>query len=485
MHIKTLAKIIFTGLLFIVATVTTQAATTRSQLNFKLGYATLLPQEMTALAVAIPRGVRLQYWSRGEWKPLSPDNDTTDEQHKTSTALLPWAGEQSLALRASGSFSGRLPIEIINEDATPVVQMMAARTNPSDLKIVSRREWGADESLRYAGASSVETLTVERESESVTRNRATCAKVQKSYPDEFEVTRRTTVQNGHRLLWPLEYSKRVRKVVIHHTAGTGTAPGLPAAAIVRSIYRYHAVTRGWGDIGYNYLLAPDGTIFEGRAGGDAVVGGHAYCNNVGTIGISLLGNYEHDEVTVAQRNALGKLLPMLAQKYQLDLTAAEDFHGAMRPNLLGHRDLGQTTCPGRNIYNLLPSLRKFIYNAPELRDARSFKTDGQPVGALPILHLQAGAKHRLTLSFKNSGNTTWGGDTWLFGSAGDGLRLKSLSPTRSYLAAKMQQRQVAPGETATFKVEFSAGSGSGLRTMQFVPVVRDKRVTAAETLQLV
>jgi hypothetical protein len=63
-------------------------------------------------------------------------------------------------------------------------------------------------------------------------------------------------------------------------------------AIMRSIYRYHAVSRGWGDIGYNVIADKFGRLWEGRYGGLAstVIGAHAGGFNTGTFGVSMLGN---------------------------------------------------------------------------------------------------------------------------------------------------------------------------------------------------
>ena len=62
-------------------------------------------------------------------------------------------------------------------------------------------------------------------------------------------------------------------------------------AMLRSIYRYHAVSRGWGDIGYNVLADKFGRLWEGRFGGMAstVVGAHAGGFNSTTFGVSMLG----------------------------------------------------------------------------------------------------------------------------------------------------------------------------------------------------
>src|SRR5699024_5630123 len=85
--------------------------------------------------------------------------------------------------------------------------------------------------------------------------------------------------------------------VVHHTAGTNSYTAAQSAGIVRGIYRYHAVTRDWGDIGYNFLVDKYGQVFEGRAGSvaapDGLIpeGAHARGFNRGTLGISVLGDY--------------------------------------------------------------------------------------------------------------------------------------------------------------------------------------------------
>ena len=77
--------------------------------------------------------------------------------------------------------------------------------------------------------------------------------------------------SGHEI-WPTEY-RLPQKIIIHHSVTPNNEPNPPAT--VRAIYYYHAVTKGWGDVGYNYLVDWKGNIYEGRYGGPEVVGGHA------------------------------------------------------------------------------------------------------------------------------------------------------------------------------------------------------------------
>jgi len=87
--------------------------------------------------------------------------------------------------------------------------------------------------------------------------------------------------------WPPAY-KPVTHVVINHTATPNDADDW--ARVVRSIWNYHANTLGWGDVGYNYIIDPLGNIYEGRAGGDNVVGAFDGFNK-GAMGIGFIGCY--------------------------------------------------------------------------------------------------------------------------------------------------------------------------------------------------
>ncbi len=156
------------------------------------------------------------------------------------------------------------------------------------------------------------------------------------------------------MTWAPEY-REVRKFVIHHTA---TSNGdLDPAATMRAILYYHAVTRGWGDIGYNYVIDAQGRIYEGRAGGEGVVGGHALQYNWGSIGVALLGNYEEIEVPQQARNSLVELVAWKGTLHFVDPGGRGFFIDRDLPNVMGHRDGTQsTTCPGRYAYAQLSAI---------------------------------------------------------------------------------------------------------------------------------
>ena len=126
--------------------------------------------------------------------------------------------------------------------------------------IITRREWGADEELRiwnpdrYSGSgdggSSVDP----------------CATIEEKYGHEFNLTAvKEYNTEGQPLTWPLQYAKKIEKFVVHHTDseirdmnGDAHTDTRDYQAIVRAIYHYHTISRGWGDIGYNYIIDPLG-----------------------------------------------------------------------------------------------------------------------------------------------------------------------------------------------------------------------------------
>lgn len=148
--------------------------------------------------------------------------------------------------------------------------------------------------------------------------------------------------------------------VIHHTV-TPNNPADPAY-IVRAIYQYHALSRGWGDIGYNFLIDRQGNIYEGRKGGDGVVGVHAGGDyNYGSIGIALLGDYRSAQMTPAMKEALISLMAWEADRFSIHPLESSYFVGRQFPNVVGHRDLVPTICPGDNVYKALPELRQLTW----------------------------------------------------------------------------------------------------------------------------
>ncbi|HAN79750.1 MAG TPA: hypothetical protein DCQ31_19310 [Bacteroidales bacterium] len=181
---------------------------------------------------------------------------------------------------------------------------------------------------------------------------------------------------------------QVKHVIVHHTAGSNSATNY--TDVIRNIYIYHTQSNGWSDIGYNYLIAQNGTIYAGRdplnGAQDNVMGAHFSGKNTNTMGISLMGNYEpeKDKPIVSpptiQLEALQKLATWKLAKENLNPDAW--FSHPLNANLStlsGHRDGGNTACPGTEVYKLLPTLRKNIKTDMETNCGFNFTGINEPI----------------------------------------------------------------------------------------------------------
>src|SRR5688572_28545334 len=123
---------------------------------------------------------------------------------------------------------------------------------------------------------------------------------------------------------------------LHHTVTSPPSSGLTGTTLLntekqkmREIQQI-AFSRGFSDISYSYLIFPSGHVFEGR--GFEVLGAHTLGHNA-DVGVALVGNYENQTVTKAQKEALYKLRQKIA---------------VSRGSLIPHCRTFSTSCPGKN-----------------------------------------------------------------------------------------------------------------------------------------
>lgn len=169
------------------------------------------------------------------------------------------------------------------------------------------------------------------------------------------------------------YAKAPRFGVLHHTAGSNDYGPDDGPAVVRGIYYYHAVTLGWNDIGYNLLVDRFGRIYEGRHGGidRAVIGAHAQGFNATSFGVSVMGNFSSRQLPSAAMRSLARVFAWKFELHGIDprATFAVTSGGSNRWRrgasvtvnaISGHRDLGLTSCPGTQAYGQLRELRQRV-----------------------------------------------------------------------------------------------------------------------------
>ena len=235
-------------------------------------------------------------------------------------------------------------------------------------RILTRESWGANESMgiKINSENSVEERAENHNhsnSSSVSEKEKKCLEMRRIAPEDFEVRMINTQDKlGNDLIWPRRYSKKVKVIVVHHTGEKETPKSNSLSGIekVRAIYKGHTQTNGWGDIGYHYLVDKDGKIYEGRAGGDNVVGAHVYCANVGTISVAMIGNFQRRYPSEKQLSSLRWLLIELTNKYRIRPSGKTVFRGERISTIVTHRDLAATQCAGRNVQRLMNSIRTTV-----------------------------------------------------------------------------------------------------------------------------
>ncbi|HEX5501998.1 MAG TPA: N-acetylmuramoyl-L-alanine amidase [Thermomicrobiales bacterium] len=248
-----------------------------------------------------------------------------------------------------------LRLVYIDAGAGPSAADLAGRLTAlavTPLRIVPRAGWGADERLRF-----------DKKGEEI---------------------------------WPPEYYM-TEKLIVHHTETPNSQDPLQA---IRSIYYYHAVTKGWGDIGYNFLVDHNGVIYEGRHGGDYVVGGHAYQYNYGSVGIGVIGSFMTTPDNSAIEQAVDQLMAVKGR--YVDPAGSYFFIDKMIPNIVGHRDVLQTSCPGDEFYPRLPAMRQATGNLLGVTPVKNVAITGISAkgGAVVI-----GSPATITVTVKNTGTS--------------------------------------------------------------------------------
>lgn len=458
----------------------------------------------------VPERTNVEFWMKlkqnnqwSAWQPLEQEvdfKDGTEDNTETATAFIAVSGanayQYKFVLQTTNAFHTpkvtNVKVNAFNakEAAASVVEKagVPATTDPvlqklalgsDDLKIVSRAEWGANEDLRVdTSPDAQEDVTVDASLEEAGKNNESTFET--LYADEMKIDKTVSKNDaGEKLLWPLEYASKIRKIIIHHTASNGDLSD--QESVLRSIYYYHAVTKGWGDIGYNYIIGPDGTIYEGRAGGEKVVAGHAAGYNTGSIGIAVIGNYQNNEVPFAVLKSLLAVLDAKTQLYGLDPDGTGSFRGEVMPNIVGHRDVRQTLCPGQNLYDKIPLLRTILAETQAATTtittadyAFEESTDRAPVQIDPQ------STTDVTVTLKNTGTATWDHTTQLIvnqNSDNNGAVTFGDAEIKSGAVATLTETTVAPGATGTFTFTVDGHETGGFWNFEMTPLFNGRKKT--------
>ena len=281
----------------------------------------------------------VRFLADGRWSPWAQvhEDEIPSMGGRTWSALVP--ADHASAYQIRGENTGVRAFAINTTDGPRSLMWQQPEAQASHIlqpPIVTRAQWGADESLRCS-------------------------------PDGTPKSSWSFYPTG--------------KLIVHHTVTANNDPD--PAATVRAIYVYHVQGRGFIDIAYNFLIDASGTIYKGRYSGPngtcssdsptgedplgrGVTGAHTGGWNSGTMGIAILGTYTSTPITPPARAALVEHLAWESERHFLDPLATTTFtnpaSGTTRtaPNVSGHRDWTATQCPGGALYAQLPAIRQEV-----------------------------------------------------------------------------------------------------------------------------
>lgn len=319
------------------------AAATPAVLTGRLATADYAMLGVTWLPNAAPVDLALSVRSRtdgrwSEWQELHQLADTASGRELASSTRLgtapQWVGPSDGVQVRVDVLSGTLPeglrVDLVDPGTSPADDDIA-RPDPSATAaaaagrpdIVTRAEWGADESLR---------------------------------------DRR------------LEMSRTVKAAFVHHTAGSNSYSEAEAPAVVRGLLAYTTQSMGYADIPYNFLVDKYGRIYEGRAGSitSPVRQGATGGFNRDTMSVVAMGNFVSFGAPDVMVSGIARILAYRLAAYHRDpygrkVLVAEDGSSKYDPGdrgtfkvISGHRNTGYTACPGDRLYERLPEIRRQV-----------------------------------------------------------------------------------------------------------------------------
>ncbi|CAO1316068.1 unnamed protein product [Diamesa tonsa] len=132
-----------------------------------------------------------------------------------------------------------------------------------------------------------------------------------------------------------------KRIIITHTATEFCETQAACTLRARLMQTFHMESKGWDDIGYNFMIGGDGAVYEGR--GWESQGAHTKGYNVGSIGVAYIGTFNKKLPNDKMIN-VGFLLFQEGVKI-----------GRLIPDykIYGHRQLIASESPGAAFYDLI------------------------------------------------------------------------------------------------------------------------------------
>jgi hypothetical protein len=140
----------------------------------------------------------------------------------------------------------------------------------------------------------------------------------------------------------LRVPQRITSITLHHEGSPKPLrPEDDPVAGLRALQSWGERDRNWWDVPYHFLIDLDGHVYEGRDWHFMGETNTTY-DPSGHLLISILGNYNLQEPTQAQLDAIAGVMAWAVKKFDVPLDS-----------IRGHYQYAETNCPGKNLRKYL------------------------------------------------------------------------------------------------------------------------------------
>lgn len=142
--------------------------------------------------------------------------------------------------------------------------------------------------------------------------------------------------------WRLRIPHQIRMITLHHSGSPEPLrPEDDPVEKLRGLQAWGQADKNWWDVPYHFLIDLNGRIYEGRDWRYMGETNTEY-DPRGHLLISVLGNYDLQEPTPAQIDAVTELMAWAAAEFDVP-----------PDRIYGHGELAETSCPGRHLRRYL------------------------------------------------------------------------------------------------------------------------------------
>jgi len=201
---------------------------------------------------------------------------------------------------------------------------------------------------------------------------------------------------------------------------------------------------------------------------------------------------------------LTSLIAKKSWEFNIQPSGSSFFNDKIYPNVIGHRDVDCTECPGEQLHATLPTIISSAQTKLDMYTSvmpRVYQSEIM-MSPLSAIEMKKNEEKEIMVSMKNTGTTTWrnyGNDKTFIAVADiknhiasiDGVRLAvdptvgstatstpaivqpSLNPAQ-FIAASLTMPNVVPGQVGTFKLKLKQQSDEYISKQKFVLAVGSK-----------